>query len=161
MAKKSPQFDVQIGQQSDTHEESYQWYCRRHEALFCEQCKLDHHNKSQNIVYLKDVVRNINISSYLTEVQIQLQNLLSNLEFIQEEKQQNFKKVKEERKRVEEEISLIRQKINDHLDKLLARVISELSEVEENKNKSTQELLKSLKEKERAVIEMQQNMVKI
>ena len=161
MAERSPQFDVKIRQHCEAHKESYQTYCRSHEAPCCRKCEREYHKKCKNIVQLDAAVLDTNMPSYLSEVQMQLDNLVANLKTIQEDRQQNSTNMTKQRQRIEDEISVIRKNINDHLDKLQTSIVNKLSEIEADTMKTTHELLNSLQENEREVTEIQQNTVAI
>jgi DNA-binding beta-propeller fold protein YncE len=80
---------------------------------------------------------------------------------IRQNRETNVSAVKEQKLLVENEIRVLRRKIDKHLDKLQESMMKELTEKEKRITVETRELLLSLDEKQKELVEHQTNLVNI
>jgi DNA-binding beta-propeller fold protein YncE len=90
-----------------------------------------------------------------------IKEMLENIGKIRQNRETNSSSVKEQKRIIQVEIQELRTKVNNHLDKLQENLMKELLEAEKQVTEETRELLVSLDEKQKKLIEYQTNIVNI
>ncbi|XP_071121274.1 uncharacterized protein [Mytilus edulis] len=156
-----PSYITNIKQTCSAHEEKYQIYCKDHEDACCSKCTVEKHAKCPNISNIDDFVKNIKTSNAFLEIQETLNEVAENIKRIRHDKNDNLKTLSEKRNQIECEIQLVRLNINQHLDKVQEKFISELHETEKREETKILQLMKALDEHERKVVKHQKNIANI
>jgi WD40 repeat protein len=87
--------------------------------------------------------------------------MIENIGIIRKNRGTNSSDVKDQKRIIENEIHVLRTKINNHLDRLQEHLMKKLTEAETHVTEETCELLVSLDEKQKELIEYQTNIVNI
>jgi len=159
--QKLTSFVLDTSQLCQEHNEIYRFYCRKDECPCCEICKVESHKECTNVAILKDITKIVKKSVQFNEVEQLCDELLKIVGKIKQNREKNLVDVCEQKQMVESEIWELRTKINDHLDKLQEDLMKELTKEETKIIEKTCELLSSLDEREKALIEYQANVANI
>ncbi|XP_063448257.1 uncharacterized protein LOC134727798 [Mytilus trossulus] len=153
--QKLPSNLLEITQTCSKHDEKYQIFCKKHDCPCCRRCVVETHNDCKDLNTIEDVIKNVKSSNAFSEMEQVLKELSENLQNIRKNRQENIKSLRENRTQIEKEVLQTRRLINNHLDKLQENLTKELYDVEEKENKSIINIIASIEEKEREVIESQ------
>ena len=159
--KKIPPFIVGINPLCDEHREKYQTYCKEHENVCCRKCVFTSHNNCKDLVPLEDVVDNVKNSSSVQEMEHLLDDLIKNIKAIIASGQDNLDMLNETKAGIEKEINQTRLAINGYLDKLEKELLTKLQEASDSVKDQIMELVATLAEKEREILECQDNLQNI
>ena len=158
MSRELPSSVAQITDICGVHQEKLDAYCKSHEIPCCRKCIHDNHKKCKDIIKLSDAARSATYSEFFSEIQLQLEDVQKNVQSVKENRQTNANKLTEQRQRIEDEIREMRKKVNDYFEQLQNKILAELSQVESKSNEKLKSLIRSLSDKEKEVIELQNNM---
>jgi ferritin len=153
--QKLPAFIVGISPLCDEHREKYHSYCKEHENV----CTC--HKNCKDIVPLEDVVDNVKNSSSLQEMEHLLDDLTKSIKIIIASGQDNLDMLNETKAGIEKEIKQTRLAINGYLDKLEKELIAKLQEACDSAKGQIIELVATLAENEKEILECQDNLQNI
>ena len=159
--QKLPSFIVGITPLCDEHREKYQTYCKEHESVCCRKCVFTSHKNCKDLVPLEDVVDNVKNSSSVQEMEHLLDDLTKNIKTIIESGQDNLDMLNETKAGIEKEINQIRLAINGYLDKLEKELLTKLQEASDSAKGQIMELVATLAENEKEILECQDNLQNI
>ena len=159
--QKLPAFIVGINPLCDEHREKYQAYCKEHENVCCRKCVFTCHKNCKDIVPLEDVVDNPKNSSSLQEMEHLIDELTKNIKIIIASGQDNLDLLTETKAVIEKEINQTRLAINGYLDKLEKELITKLQEACDSAKGQIIELVGTLAENEKEILECQNNLQNI
>jgi hypothetical protein len=159
--QKLPSFIVGINPLCDEHREKYQTYCKEHESVCCRKCVFTSHKNCKDLVPLEDVVDNVKNSSSVQEMEHLLDDLTKNIKTIIESGQDNLDMLNETKAGIEKEINQIRLAINGYLDKLEKELLTKLQEASDSAKGQIMELVATLAENEKEILECQDNLQNI
>jgi DNA-binding beta-propeller fold protein YncE len=97
----------------------------------------------------------------INETEHLIKEMIENIGIIRRNREANSSAVKYQKRIIENEKQELRTKINNHLDKLQENLMKKLTEAETHVTEETGELLVSLDEKQKELIEYQTNIVNI
>ncbi|XP_052067491.1 uncharacterized protein LOC127706828 [Mytilus californianus] len=157
-----PAFIENIKLHCDEHDEKYLLFCKEHNECACRKCVIsEKHRKCKEISPLADVVKNVKTSVAFTEIVSSLQEMKGNVALILEDRRMNMYSISASIERIESEISVTRQQINHHLDKLQDHFIAELAKAVENSTKEIQSFIMALTKNQRDIEEWIQDVESI
>ena len=156
-----PSFIVGINPLCDEHREKYQTYCKNHENVCCRKCVFTCHKNCKDIVLLEEVVDNVKNSSSVREMEHLLDDLTKNIKAIIASAQDNLDMLNETKAGIEKEIKQTRLAINGYLDKLETELITKLQEAGDSAKGQIMELVATLAENEKEILECQDNLQNI
>jgi ferritin len=159
--KKIPPFIVGINPLCDEHREKYQTYCKEHENVCCRKCVFTCHKNCKDLVPLEDVVENVKSSGSVQEMEHLFDDLTKNIKTIIASGQDNLDMLNETKASIETEINQTRLAINGYLDKLEKELLTKLQEASDSVKDQIMELVATLAEKEREILECQDNLQNI
>ncbi|XP_052073659.1 protein wech-like [Mytilus californianus] len=159
--QKLPSNILEINQICPKHDEKYVIFCRKHDCPCCRRCVVETHNDCKEIDAIDDVIRNVKSSNAFLDIEQMLAELSGNLQRIRKDRQENIKSLIENRAKIENEIQQTRSLINNHLDKLQESLIKELYDVEEKESTKIKNIISSIQENERKILETQTTLGKI
>lgn len=159
--QKLPSFIVGINPQCDEHREKYQTYCKEHETICCRKCVFTCHKNCKDLVPLEDVVDNVKNSSPVQEMEHLLDDLTKNIKTIIASGQDNLDMLTETKAGIEKEIKQTRLAIYSYLDKLEKELLTKLQEASDSAKRHIMELMSTLAEKEKEILECQDNLQSI
>ena len=159
--QKLPSFIVGINPLCDEHREKYQTYCKEHENVCCRKCVFTCHKNCKDLVPLEDVVDNVKNSSPVQEMEPLLDDLTKNIKTIIASGQDNMDMLTEPKAGIEKEIKQTRLAINGYLDKLEKELLTKLQEASDSAKGQIIELVSTLAEKEKEILECQDNLQNI
>jgi len=159
--QKLPPFVVGINPLCGEHREKYQTYCKEHENLCCRKCVITCHKNCKDIVPLEDVVHNVKNSSSVQEMEHLIDDLTKNIKTIIASGQDNLHMLNETKAGIEKEIKQTRLAINGYLDKLEKELMTKLQETGDSAKGQIMELVATLAEKEKEILECQDNLQNI
>jgi hypothetical protein len=159
--QKLPPFIIGINPFCDEHREKYQTYCKGHQNLCCRKCVIASHKNCKDIVIIEEVVDNVKNSSSVQEMEHLLDDLTKNIKVIIASGQDNLDMLNETKARIEKEIKQTRLAINGYLDKLEKELIMKLQEAGDSAKGQIMELVATLAEKEKEILECQDNLQNI
>ena len=159
--QKLPSYVLEIKEHCDEHHEKFNLYCREHECPCCGICIVKNHSDCKNVAIMEEIIKNVKTSSMLTETEHLIKEMIENIGIIRKNRGTNSSAVKDQKRIIENEIQELRTKINNHLDKLQENLIKKLTEEETHVTEEACELLVSLDEKQKELIEYQTNIVNI
>jgi hypothetical protein len=156
--QKIPPFIVGINPLCDEHREKYQTYCKEHENVCCRKCVFTCHKNCKDLVPLEDVVENVKSSGSVQEMEHLFDDLTKNIKTIIASGQDNLDMLNETKAGIEKEINQTRLAINGYLDKLEKELLTKLQEASDSVKDQIMELVATLEEKEREILECQDNL---
>ena len=159
--RELPSYVLEIKELCHEHHEKFNLYCKEHECPCCRICNLEHHSDCKNVSTLEKIIKNVKTSTMFTEIEHLIKEMIETIDKIRQNRETNSSAVKEQKRIIEIEIQELRTKINTHLDKLQEDLMKELTEAEQHVTNETRELLVSLDEKQKELIEYQTNVVTI
>ena len=151
--QKLPSFIVGINPLCDEHREKYQTYCKEHESVCCRKCVFTSHKNCKDLVPLEDVVDNVKNSSSVQEMEHLLDDLTKNIKTIIASGQDNLDMLNETKASIEQEIKQTRLAINGYLDTMEKELLKKLQEASDSAKGQTLELVATLAEKEKEILE--------
>jgi methyl-accepting chemotaxis protein len=122
---------------------------------------VENHKDCKEVTILENITKNVKTSTMFNEVEHLIKEVIENIGKIRQNRETNSSSAKEQKRIIENEIHELRTKVNNHLDKLQENLMKELSEAEKQVTEETRELLASLGEKQKKLIEYQTNIVNI
>ena len=122
---------------------------------------VENHTGCKDVAILTDIAKIVKTSVQFNEVEQLIDDLMKTVDKIRQNREKNLVDVSEQKRIAESEIRELRTKINNHLDKLQEDLMKKLTEAEANITGKTCELLSSIDEKEKELIEYQTNVVNI
>jgi hypothetical protein len=152
---------LEINEVCNEHHEKFIAYCKEHERPCCRICILENHKHCKEVTILENIIDNIKTSHIFNEIERSIDELIETIGKIRQNRETNDNVVKEQKILVENEIRKLRTKIDKHFDKLQEGLMKELTEKENGITIETRELLVSLDEKQKELIEYQINIVNI
>ena len=159
--QKIPPFIIAINPFCDEHREKYQTYCKGHQNLCCRKCVIASHKNCKDIVIIEEVVDNVKNSSSVQEMEHLLDDLTKNIKAIIASGQDNIDMLNETKASIEKEIKQTRLAINGYLDKLETELITKLQEAGDSAKGQIMELVATLAENEKEILECQDNLQNI
>jgi hypothetical protein len=159
--QKLPPFIIGITPLCDEHREKYQTYCKGHQNLCCRKCVIASHKNCKDIVLLEEVVDNVKNSSSVQEMEHLLDDLTKNIKAIITSGQDNLDMLNETKAGIEKQIKQTRLAINGYLDKLEKELITKLQEAGDSAKGQIMELVATLAENEKEILECQDNLQNI
>ena len=159
--QKLPSYVLKIKEHCSEHQEKFTIYCKDHECSCCGICIVKNHSDCKNVAIMEEIIKNVKTSSMFNETDHLIKEMIENIGKIRQNSETNSISVKEQKRIIENEIQELRTKINNHLDKLQEDMMKELTEAEKQVTTETHELLVSLDEKQKELIEYQTNIVNI
>ncbi|XP_063448323.1 E3 ubiquitin-protein ligase TRIM47-like [Mytilus trossulus] len=159
--QKLPTNILAITQTCPKHDEKYQIFCKKHDCLCCRRCVTETHNGCQEMDVIDDVIKNVKSSNAFLEMEQTLAELSENLQKIKKDRQENIKSMMENRAKIEKEVQQTRMSINNHLDKLQESLLKELFAAEKNESTKIENIISSIQENERKILESQTTLGKI
>ena len=159
--QKLPSFIVGINPLCDEHREKYQTYCKEHASVCCRKCVFTSHKNCKDLVPLEDVVDNVKNSSSVQEMEHLLDDLTKNIKTIIASGQDNLDMLNKTKAGIEKEINQIRLAINGYLDKLEKELLTKLQEASDSVKGQIMELVATLAENEKEILECQDNLQNI
>ncbi|CAC5410388.1 unnamed protein product [Mytilus coruscus] len=154
--KKLPANILQIAQFCKKHDEKYDLFCRKHDSPCCRKC-IEDHNGCKDLTDIRNMIHNIKSSTAFKEIENTLSETAENIKRVRINREQNLASLAEKGKIVEMEIQQFRNKINDHLDKLQNEIMKEIKTLEEKESSKIRQLLASLKQREKEILEYKVN----
>lgn len=151
---KLPAKVLQVAQFCQIHNEKYELFCRKHDSPCCKQC-VEMHNKCNDLTDINNMIGNIKSSAAFLEIDNTLSEVADNFKRIRINREENLASIGEKRKAIEIQIHNFRTKINERLDKLQDDIMGELKTVEEIESNKIRQLLSSLIQKEKEIVECQ------
>ncbi|CAG2233238.1 unnamed protein product [Mytilus edulis] len=139
-----PQYIRSIRQHCPDHDRKYQHYCPNHEIPCCPFCITTSHSKCNGLQVLEEVVKTSKLSSQYDDMKQSLRDIGNNIERTKIDREENIKSILEQRKKFQSEITLVRQQINLHLDKLEEQAIENLKSTEDKVKHQIETLLSKL-----------------
>jgi hypothetical protein len=155
--QKLPPFIIGINPLCDEHREKYQTYCKGHQNLCCRKCVIACHKNCKDIVLLEEVIDNVKNSSSFQEMEHLLDDLTKTIKAIIASGQDNLDMLNETKAGIEKEIKQTRLAINDYLDKLEKELITKLQKAGDSAKGQIMELVSTLAENEKEILECQDN----
>jgi hypothetical protein len=119
------------------------------------------HSDCKNVTIIEEIIKNVKTSSMINETEHLIKEMIENIGIIRRNREANSSAVKYQKRIIENEKQELRTKINNHLDKLQENLMKKLTEAETHVTEETGELLVSLDEKQKELIEYQTNIVNI
>ena len=159
--QKIPPFIVGINPLCDEHCEKYQMYCKDHENVCCRKCAFTSHKNCKDLVPLEDVVDNVKSSGSVQEMEHLFDDLTKNIKTIIASGQDNLDMLNVTKAGIEKEIKQTRLAINGYLDKLEKELLTKLQEASDSAKGQIMELVATLAEKEKEILECQDNLQNI
>ena len=159
--QKLPSYVLKIKEHCSEHQEKFTIYCKEHECPCCGICIVKNHSDCKNVAIMEEIIKNVKTSSMFNETEHLIKEMIENIDKIRQHSETNSISVKEQKRIIENETQELRTKINTHLDKLQEDLMKELTEAEKQVTTETHELLVSLDEKQKELIEYQTNIVNI
>jgi hypothetical protein len=122
---------------------------------------VENHKDCKEVTVLENIVKNVKTSHLFNEMEQLIDELIKTIGKIRQNRETNASAVKEQKILIENEIREMRRKIDKHLDKLQEGLMKELTAKENGITVETRELLVSLDEKLKELVEHQTNIVNI
>jgi hypothetical protein len=124
-------------------------------------CNLENHKDCKNVAIMEEIIKNVKTSNMFTDIEYLIKEMIEIISKIRQNRETNSRGVKVQKRLIENEIQELRTTINTHLDKLQENLMTELTEAEKQVTDETRDLLVSLDEKQKELIEYQTNIVNI
>ena len=159
--QKLPPFIIGINPFCDEHREKYQTYCKGHQNICCRKCVIASHKNCKDIVIIEEVVDNVKNSSSVQEMEHLLDDLTKNIKAIIASGQDNLDMLNETKAGIEKEIKQTRLAITGYLDKLEKELMTKLQEADDSAKGQIMELMATLAEHEKEILECQDNLQNI
>ena len=156
-----PSYVLEIKEHCSEHHEKFNLYCKEHEWPCCGICMVETHKKCSDVIILENIVKDVKASDIFNEIEQFINEMTETIGKIKQNRETNSSAVREQKILVENEIQGVRTTINNHLDKLQEDLMKEFTEAEIKISEETRELLVSLDEKQKELIEHQTNIVNI
>ena len=156
-----PSYVLEIKEHCNEHHETYTLYCKEHECPCCGICNVENHKDCKEVAVLRNITKNVKTSTMFNETEHLIKEMFENIGKIRQNRETNASSVKEQKRKIQNEIHELRAKFNNHLDKLQENMMKELIEAEKQVTEETRQLLVSLDEKQKKLIEYQTNIVSI
>ncbi|CAG2186059.1 unnamed protein product [Mytilus edulis] len=159
--QKIPCDIVKITQTCDKHNEKFTIYCKKHECLCCGSCIVENHMECRDFDKLVDVIPNVKLSNAFYEIEQSFVELSTNIQIIRNDRENNLKRLSENKTQIEKEIKQTRMTVNNHLDKIQNDILKRLNETELKESTIISQLLNLLKENENEITESRTNIENI
>lgn len=143
------------------HDKVYQTYCGKHEILCCIECVLKEHKMCENVKSVEDVVKGIKQSHMFIECQETLTELSTNIEDITQDRESNAALLLERKQEIEEKVKDVRQKINEHLDRIESELLKSLHDLYEQENTKICSVISEMKKKQNSLEDIKFNLASI
>ena len=150
----------QIVQNCKFHIEKYELFCRTHDCPCCKKC-LKYHKDCKGLTDINELIKNVKTSNAFNEIEQTLKEVVQNIKGLSTNRTENLKYLENKKIEIEGVIKQTRININQYLDKLQDDLIKGLLKVEEKEISKIEELLTTLKKKETALTEAQENITSI
>ncbi|XP_052089864.1 uncharacterized protein LOC127726526 [Mytilus californianus] len=158
--KKLPFEVLQIAQVCKIHNEKYDLFCKKHDCPCCKKC-VKSHNDCKGLTDINELIKNVKTSNAFYEIEQTLLEVVDNMNLIITNRKDNLTLLKKKKTGIEEEIKQTRTKINKYLDKLRDDMMNELMATEQKESSKIQNLLTTLKQKEKEITEFKANIANI
>ena len=135
-------------------------YCTSHASPICYKC-IKTHNKCSDILPLDEVIETAKNAKHLQRISVMLAELKDNYQKAQEFKQQNLAQIQQQKKNALDDICNARLKINQHLDKLEQKQLTELQELNTKCTEEFNKTISKLNENQNELRQMQSEGQKI
>jgi hypothetical protein len=122
---------------------------------------VENHSECKGLAILENIVKNVKTSHEFNEIEQLIGEMMENIHKIRQNRENNSGTVTEQKRLIENEIRELREKINNHFDKLQEDLLNELTEAVTIVTRQTSELMVSLDEKQKELSEYKTNMVHI
>ena len=152
---------LEIKEHCNEHHETYTLFCKEHECPCCGICNVENHKDCKEIAVLRNITKNVKASTMFNETEHFIKEMFENIGKIRQNTATSSSSVKEQKRKIQNEIHELRTKFNNHLDKLQENMMKELIDAEKQVTEETRQLLVSLDEKQKKLIEYQTNIVSI
>jgi DNA-binding beta-propeller fold protein YncE len=119
------------------------------------------HRNCLEVAILENIVKDVKTSDIFNEIEQLINEMIEIIGKIRENREINSSGVREQKIIVENEIRELRAKINNHLDQLQEGLMKKLTETEKQITDEARDLMVSLDEKQKELIEYQTNVVNI
>ena len=159
--RKLPSYVLEIKEHCSEHNGKFQLYCKEHECPCCGICIMENHSECLDVAILENIIKDVKTSSIFIEIEQLISEMNEIIGKIRQNRKINSSAAREQKIIVENEIQELRGKINNHLDKLQADLMKELTEAEKQKTDETRKLLVFLDKKQEKLTEYQTNIVNI
>lgn len=140
-----------------THNDKYQMYCQTHDTPLCLFC-VEEHGECKDIIHLSKITKNIKTSDTWKDTEQSLVDIDKNIVTMETAVKKNLEVLREQKGAIRANISLVRQEINNHLDKLEDSFGNEVTKIEDQSTRSIQEMLQMLDEKKSKSLKYQQQL---
>lgn len=142
--KQLPTDILKIVHTCSKHNEKFQIYCKKHDYPCCHRCVIETHNGCKGIIAICDMIKEIELSNALYNIELMLAKVAENLEKIIKDRKDNITSLKEQRRRIENKIQQTRVKINSHLDQIQDTLMKELNTKDKKEIQKIDHLVNSL-----------------
>ena len=159
--QKLPSFVLEIREFCNEHKERLLLYCKEHGCPCCRICIVEDHSECKGFDILEKIVKSVKTSQTFNETEQIIDEMMENIHKIRQNRENNSVTVTEQKRTIEQEIQELREKMNNHLDKLQEDLLNELTEAVSIVTRQTSELMVSLDEKQKELNEYMTNMVNI
>ena len=159
--QKLPSYVLEIKEHCNEHHEKFKLYCKQHGCPCCGICMVETHRDCLDVIIIENIVKDMKKSEIFNDIEELIKEMTEAIGKIRQNRETNSSVVREQKIIVENEIQGVRTKINNHLDKLQADLMKELSGVEKQNTDETRDLMVSLDEKQKELAEYQTHIVNI
>jgi hypothetical protein len=122
---------------------------------------VEDHSECKGFDILETIVKSVKTSQTFNETEQIIDEMMENIHNIRQNRENNSVTVTEQKRTIEQEIRELREKMNNHLDKLQEDLLNELTEAVSIVTRQTSELMVSLDEKQKELNEYKTSMVNI
>lgn len=145
--KRLPDFIIKTGNRCPDHDQRYELYCPNHSDACCLQCFTEKHQNCKDLKRLPDILSDIKSSTSMTCLENDLRDAKENCESIVIYLKGRLSTILKQKTNAIEEIYAIRTSLNEHLDKLEQRMVSELDSQHTKLKAKTEKLIDEIQTK--------------
>lgn len=150
-----PPFVRNINQYCEKHGEILEFFCQSHDVVCCKRCATTIHGKcTDNVKMLQDLIGEADSYPTFDDINKTLSELDNNTKAAIADRKSNMESLSEQKQTILRNISLQRQLLNEHLDKIEALAKDELETCTNRASTKIGNTLKTFQEKELKLAEL-------
>lgn len=157
---KLPTDVLQVAQVCKIHDEKFEFFCIKHDCLCCKKC-VQIHTDCIDLTDINEIIKNVKTSNAFYEIEQTWLEVVDNIKRISGNREDNLTWLENKKREIEAEVNQTRTKINRHLDKLQDDLMKELITIEQNESSKIENVLTTLKRKEKEIAKHQANVADI
>ncbi|CAC5426482.1 unnamed protein product [Mytilus coruscus] len=155
---KLPQFVQDTKLYCIAHEESYEYFCSKHDEPCCTNCLRDVHSECHNMSSIQNTVKDVKFSSAFYDFENMLSYLINTISNVIDDRRENLQELKKQKIKFRKDIRAARASVNVILGKMEDQITMNMNKEFSEKESEIKNLLEKF-EKYRCIINKSQECI--